>query len=139
MIALAPIGRVLFSLIFILSAPHLFGHGAVAAARSAGVPLAQFAVPLAGIIALVGGLMVMVGFYARIGAILLFVFLVPVTLFMHRFWGAGDAQMHQMQMTNFIKNLSLIGATLFFMYAGPGPVSFDARAEHGGVLHPPHV
>jgi len=134
MVALAPIGRVLFSLIFILSFPHMCGDGAVASARLAGVPLAQVAVPVAGIIALLGGLMLLFGFYARIGAILLFVFLVPVTLFMHRFWGSGDPGALQMQMTNFMKNLSLIGATLFFMYAGAGPVSFDARDGHADDL-----
>jgi putative oxidoreductase len=134
MTALAPIGRVLFSLIFILSFPHLLGHDSVVAAHNAGVPLAQVAVPVAGIIALLGGLSILLGFYARIGAILLFVFLVPVTLFMHRFWGVADPHMHQMQMTNFIKNVALIGGTLFFMYAGAGPVSIDART--GGVeLH----
>jgi putative oxidoreductase len=82
-------------------------------------------VPLSGILALVGGLSVLLGYRARFGAFLLLLFLVPVTLIMHRFWGLSDPQMVMMQKANFMKNVSLIGATLVIMYYGSGPVSLD--------------
>jgi putative oxidoreductase len=133
--ALAPIGRVLLSLIFLFALPGHFKHEMIAHAREAGVPLAHIAVPLAGIIAFAGGLMVALGFHARIGAVLLIAFLLPVTLFMHKFWGISDPQMQQMQMVNFLKNLGLIGAAAFIVYAGAGAYSFDARAGRIGELH----
>jgi putative oxidoreductase len=124
---LAPVGRVLYALIFILAAPGHFKAGTIGYAASAGVPLANVAVPVAGVIALLGGLSVALGFRARVGAWLLVVFLVPVTLFMHRFWGVADPMMAQMQQVNFMKNLALLGAALYLAWAGAGPVSLDAR------------
>lgn len=128
---LAPVGRVLFGLIFVLAAPGHFSAGTIAYAASQGVPLATVAVPVAGIISLVGGLSVALGFRTRIGAWLLAVFLVPVTLFMHRFWGIPDPMMAQNQMVHFLKNLSMLGAALYLAWAGAGPVSLDARRPIG--------
>jgi putative oxidoreductase len=134
--AFAPIGRIMFSLIFLLSVPNHFKHETVAYAAAAGVPVAHIAVPLAGLIALVGGLSLALGFHARLGAIALLVFLVPVTLFMHRFWGIADAQQAQMQMINFMKNVALMGGALFFVYAGAGAYSLDARAHRTELVTP---
>jgi len=132
--AFAPIGRIMFSLIFLLSVPTHFKHETVAYAAAAGVPLANVAVPLAGLLALVGGLSLALGFHARMGAIALLVFLVPVTLFMHKFWGISDAQQQQMQMINFMKNVALMGGALFFVYAGAGAYSLDARAHRTELI-----
>ena len=134
--AFAPIGRIMFSLIFLLSVPNHFKHETVAYAAAAGVPLAHVAVPLAGLVALVGGLSVALGFHARLGAIALLVFLVPVTLFMHKFWGLSDAQQAQMQMINFMKNVALMGGALFFVYAGAGAYSLDARSHRTELFTP---
>ena len=134
--AFAPVGRVLFSLIFLLSVPNHFKHETVAYAAAAGVPVANVAVPLAGILALVGGLSVALGFHARLGALALLVFLVPVTLFMHKFWGIADPQQAQMQMINFMKNVALMGAAVFIVYAGAGAYSLDARAQRTELVTP---
>jgi putative oxidoreductase len=134
--AFAPIGRIMFSLIFLLSVPNHFKHETVAYAAAAGVPLAHVAVPLAGLVALAGGLSLALGFHARMGAIALLVFLVPVTLFMHKFWGIHDAQQAQMQMINFMKNVALMGGALFFVYAGAGAYSLDARSHRTELIMP---
>src|SRR5271168_3425619 len=134
---LAPIGRVLFATIFILALPTHLKHHAVGVAAAAGVPYARIAVPIAMVIASLGGLMVALGYRARLGAALIVVFLVPVTLYMHRFWGLSDPLLAHMQMAHFIKNVSLLGAALFFIHAGAGAYSFDARAGRGGELHAP--
>ncbi len=67
----------------------------------------------------------LLGYRARLGAFLLILFLVPVTLVMHKFWGLGDAQEAAMQKVNFMKNTSLVGAALMIIYFGSGPVSLD--------------
>jgi uncharacterized membrane protein YphA (DoxX/SURF4 family) len=46
---------------------------------------------------------------------------------MHRFWTVSDPMMHQMQMINFMKNLSIIGGALLITYFGAGPLSLDTK------------
>lgn len=123
-IALA--GRILFSLIFVMSAPGHFSKQSIGYAASQGVPMADVAVPLSGVLALLGGLSVLFGFKARWGAWLLILFLVPVSLMMHRFWGLSDPQAAMMQKVNFIKNVSMTGGALLIAYFGSGPLSLDA-------------
>lgn len=123
--ALVPVGRVLFALIFVASIVGHFSSAEIAQASAHGVPLAHLMVPLAGLIALVGGVSVMLGYHAKVGALLLVIFLVPVTLFMHKFWGLPDPQMAMMQRINFMKNMALTGGALMIMYFGSGPYSLD--------------
>jgi putative oxidoreductase len=120
-----PIGRFLFSLIFIISGINHLSGGAIAYAASAGVPFADILVPLSGIMAFLGGISIALGWHARIGALLLFAFLVPITFFMHNFWIYSDQMMMQNQMAHFMKNLCLIGGTMLFAFYGAGPISID--------------
>jgi putative oxidoreductase len=124
-----PLGRLLFSLIFVLSVGHLFSPGGASEAARHGVPLAPIAVPIAGLLALGGGVSVALGYHARVGAWLLVLFLVPVTLFMHAFWAETDPAAVQMQQVQFMKNIGLLGAALVLTYLGAGPVSVDETAE----------
>jgi putative oxidoreductase len=126
----------LFALIFIISGVGHFSSGSIGHAASSGVPAAHILVPLSGIIALLGGLMIVLGFKARIGAWLIVLFLVPVTLMMHPFWAFDDAQQAMMHRVNFLKNLALIGGALFIAYWGAGPISVDERRTHA---HPGRV
>lgn len=123
--AIVPVGRVLFALIFVTSVIGHFSSAGIAEAAAHGVPLATILVPLSGLLALVGGLSVMLGYRARFGALLLLVFLIPVTLVMHKFWGLPDPQIAMLQKINFMKNTSLMGACLLIMYYGSGPYSLD--------------
>ena len=122
---LVPVGRALFALIFITTIFSHFTSGAIDAAAAHGVPLATLAVPASGILALLGGLSILLGYRARFGALLIVLFLVPVTLIMHKFWGLSDPQLAMMQRVNFMKNVSLLGGALLLMYHGSGPYSLD--------------
>jgi putative oxidoreductase len=122
-----PIGRLCFVLIFLLSVPVLFSSKMIGMAASEGVPLASIAVPAAGVLELVGAVFVLLGFHARLGAWLLVLFLVPVTLAMHAFWNVADPGLHQLQQTMFLKNVAMLGGALLIAYFGPGPVSIDPR------------
>jgi len=121
------LGRLFFAAIFVISAPNDFSHPVIQYAASQGVPFASVLVPLAGIIALVGGLSVLLGYRAKVGAWLLILFLVAVTPTMHKFWGISDPMLAQNQMVHFMKNLSMLGAALFFTQVGAGPWSLDAK------------
>jgi putative oxidoreductase len=104
-----------------------FSSGSIGYAASAGLPMADVLVPVSGIIALLGGLSVLIGFHARVGAFLILLFLIPVTLIMHNFWSVTDPKMAQMQMTHFMKNLALIGGAVLIAFYGAGPLSLDHR------------
>jgi putative oxidoreductase len=124
---LAPAGRALFSLIFILGGLGHFNPHTIAFAASQNVPIAGLLVPLSGLLALAGGLSILVGYRVKWGAALIVAFLVPVTFTMHRFWGLSDAAAAQMQMVQFMKNLGLAGGALLIAHFGAGPVSLDQR------------
>jgi len=123
------LGRILFSLIFVKSSFGHFSAGTIGYAAAQGVPLASIAVPVSGVLALLGCLSVAFGYKAKFGAWLLVLFLVPVTIMMHRFWGLPDAQAAMMQQIHFMKNLSMLGGALLIAHFGPGPLSLDARND----------
>lgn len=125
-----PVGRALFAAIFIMSGLTHFSPATIGYAASQGVPLASLLVPLSGVIALAGGLSILLGFHGRIGAWLLVVFLIPVTLSLHAFWKVTDPMAAQMQMAMFMKNLSMLGGALVIAYFGAGPLSLDARRDY---------
>jgi putative oxidoreductase len=91
------------------------------------VPFAALAVPLSGVFALAGGLSVLLGYRAKVGAWLIALFLVPVTFMMHKFWTVHDPMMAQMQMIMFLKNMAILGGALLISQFGAGPWSLDAR------------
>lgn len=120
-------GRALFAFIFILSSPRLFQQGSINAAAQHGLPLAQILVPLSGVVAALGGLSILLGYRTRIGAWLIAIFLLVVTLVMHNFWAVADPAMAQTQMVNFLKNVAMLGGALLITQFGGGPWSLDAR------------
>ena len=122
-------GRLLFSVIFVMASVGHFSSETIDYAVRQGVPMARLLVPLSGVLALMGGLSVLVGFQTRLGAALLVVFLVPVTLEMHRFWMAPDATTFLIEQAMFMKNLSMLGGALIISYFGAGPFSLDAFVE----------
>jgi len=124
---LVPLGRFLYSAIFLMT---LFGHfsaGYIGYAAQAGVPAPGLLVPLSGVIAILGGLSITLGYKAKIGGWLIVLFLVPVTFKMHAFWAVTDPMMHGMQLAMFWKNVSMLGAALLITHFGAGPLSLDAR------------
>lgn len=123
------LGRVLYSSIFIMANLFHFSRQSIEHAASQGVPLASLLVPLSGVIGLAGGLSILVGYKAKWGAWLLVLFLVPVSVMMHKFWGLPDPQAAMMQQIMFMKNMSMLGAALMIAHFGAGPLSLDARKE----------
>jgi putative oxidoreductase len=121
------LGRILFALIFLFSGlNHLKGAGTDYAA-AAGVPMAGFMVPFAGLIALVGALSILLGYKVKYGAWLIVIFIIPVSIVLHNFWTVKDPMQQQMQMAMFMKNVSILGGALLLAYFGPGPYSIDNR------------
>lgn len=119
------VGRILLGLIFLMSGiGKITGFaGQAAYAAKSGVPLPEVAIALS-IVAEVGGaLMIMLGWKARIGAAILFVWMIPVNFYMHAFWNIADATWKQIHMIMFLKNLAMMGGMLLVMANGSGPKS----------------
>ena len=122
-------GRILFSLIFLAGGLGHFSAQSIGFAASQGVPFAAVLVPISGIISIAGALSILLGYKAKIGAWLIVIFLIPVTLLLHKFWTIQDPMMKQMDMVMFLKNLGLLGGALFIAFFGAGPISVDEKVK----------
>jgi putative oxidoreductase len=87
-----------------------------------GMPMADLLLVGAIVCEIGGGLMVLLGWNACLGALLLIIFTLPATLIFHNFWAVEPAQF-QNQFNHFMKNLAIIGGLLYIMAMGSGPYS----------------
>lgn len=108
------IGRLLFSLIFVMSGlGHLTQTGSLSQyAASKGIPVPKAATILSGLMILAGGLSVLLGIWMEIGTWLIVLFLLPTSFLMHDFWRVDDPGQRQVEQAMFMKNLSMTGAAL---------------------------
>ncbi|MEO0646036.1 MAG: DoxX family protein [Cyanobacteria bacterium J06650_10] len=90
---------------------------------SVGIPLAALVTVFTIVFEIVGGLSLILGYKARIGGILLLLFLVPATLMFH------NPVVDPTQMIQFMKNLAIIGGLLMVTVYGSGPVSLDGQSR----------
>ena len=113
------IGRIILSIIFIQSGwGKTFGYAGTAEhMNAAGVPGALL--PLVILTELGGGLLVLLGLFARYAAIALAGFCVLAAWFFH--YQPGD----MMQMINFMKNITIAGGFLVLAGSGPGALALD--------------
>jgi putative oxidoreductase len=69
-----------------------------------------------------GGLSILIGIEARLGALLLGIFLIPVTLMYHPFWKRSGPDFVT-EADHFLSNLALIGGLLMLLAIGSGHIS----------------
>jgi putative oxidoreductase len=121
-------GRVLLALMFILAGFSKLGNleGTAGYIASGGLPLASVLAVVVGLLELLGGLAIAVGFQARWAALALGLFTVAASLLFHKFW-AVPAEQVMVQQLMFMKNLSVAGGLFVVAALGAGPVSVDAR------------
>ena len=121
-------GRILLSVIFLLSGiSKLMNWSETANMMAAhGMTAIPFFLTMAVIIEIAGGLALLLGWQTRAASLILFLYLIPVTLVFHHFWDLQEP-VRQMQMINFLKNLAIMGGLLEFCAVGAGGLSVDAR------------
>ncbi len=95
------------------------GSGGVQHFLEWGLANASFLLIVAVAFELIGGLMVFLGLWVRLGALLLFLFMIPATIIFHHFWELQGPD-RTLQMTMFMKNLSIMGGLLILMAYGRG-------------------
>ena len=129
------VGRLILAAIFVMSALGKIGNweGTSGYMASKGMPLASLFLLGAVALEVLGGASIILGFKARLGALLLMVFLIPATLIFHNFW-AFDGQQMQEQMAHFLKNLSILGGLLFVATYGVGSFSLDSRLSRAPAM-----
>jgi putative oxidoreductase len=122
--------RVLICQIFLISGVMKVMDPAGTAEQMAG--RGMFWIPFflwsAAAVELGGGLSLLLGCKARLGALLLFLFLIPVTLTFHNWW-TYPPQEQKVQMLFFLHNLTLMGGLLLVMTFGPGPISIGVKGR----------
>ena len=109
------IGRILFAFVFVSSGAtvHLLRRSdGVAYARMKGVPAPELLVPPSGLKAVAGRLLVALGLWADLGALLLAAFVFPVAIWMHAFWKVTDPMERLQEQVHFTKDVALGGAAL---------------------------
>lgn len=115
------LARILFAVLFLFSAVGHVTQSAAMAQYAAykGAPGGRVGVIFSGITMGVGALMVVLGVFGDIGALLVAATLIPVSIFMHAHWKEEDAQAKQNDQIQFNKNMALIGGALalFLLFA----------------------
>ena len=108
------IGRILFALVFVSSGlSHLAKVEAMAGyAKFKKVPAAKLSVLVSGALLALGGLSIVLGIYADLGALVIAILLIVMALKMHDFWIQTDAQAKQTETISFFKNISMAGGAL---------------------------
>ncbi len=110
--------RILFGGYFILNGVNhlLKGSSMAGYAASKKVPMPKLMITLSGILILLGGLGILIGFMVPFAVLFIEIFLVLVTFTMHDFWMQKDASARQMEYIQFTKNLALMGGALAFLF-----------------------
>lgn len=120
------IGRIVLGAYYLFNAYNHFKNLEMMTgyAASKGVPAPKLAVAGTGVLLLLGGLSILLGYQPTLGVILIVVFLVPVAFMMHNFWAVQDPQMKMGEMVHFMKNIALAASALMFL-AIPQPWPFS--------------
>ncbi len=128
----ALVGRVLLAVIFLISAYGKLANrpGTLAYMQSHGVPGGEAALVLAMVFELGGAVLLLAGLWGRLGAALLFIFLIPTTIYIHHFWGLPP-EAAAGQQVQFLKNVAIMGGLLMVVSCGPGRISLDALRNRG--------
>jgi len=120
------LGRVIAGLFFLMNAFNHFKNLKMMAgySKSKGLPAPEAAVGGTGILLLLGGASLLLGYHPTIGAGLLAIFLIGVSFAMHNYWAVQDAQAKMMERIQFPKNVALLGFVLTtLMIPRPWPLS----------------
>ena len=119
------LGRVLIGAPFILSGlGKLAAHDAtVGYIGSVGLAFPQLGWLIAIVVEMGGGALLLVGYRARLVALVVGLFTLATAIFFHRNFA------DQNQMIHFLKNIMIVGGLLQIVYFGAGPMSIDASRK----------
>lgn len=76
-----------------------------------------------------GGLSLMFGVWARLFALLLFVYMFPATFIFHNFWSFGAGDEKHLQTILFLKNVAIAAGLLYVLACGAGKFSYGSSKK----------
>ena len=138
----ALVGRILLALIFVLSGFNKIMHLSTTAGYMlhAGIPtnLVHPLLYLSIAVELGCGLLVIAGLQAQWAALIIFLWLIPVTLLIHVGGYFHAVEQHQQaaaltQQVMYLKNIAMMGGLLVLAAMGPGGLSIDGRSSETGI------
>jgi len=136
--AIILIGRILFGGFFLMSGINHFAklEAMTGYAKYKKLPAAKLGVLISGLMLVIGGIYIVLGYYADLGALLLAIFLVLAAVIFHNFWAETDATAKQTEMMAFMKDIALAGGALviFAMVAKQG-----GEIDFGWVISKAHI
>lgn len=115
------LGRIFISGMFLWSAYEKIKnwHSTVSFMKSKGIPQVSIVMPVAVALKIIGALLVLVGWHAHIGALLLLIVTIPFAYYVHPFWKAQGND-HMVERAFFMKELGIIGGLLLLLAIGAG-------------------
>jgi len=119
--AVGVLGRIMFTLIFFASGiTHFTDMQSYVDLMHPSIPWRSFWVLISGVVELAGATMILLNRRPRLGAWLIVIFLLPVTVAVHGVLmvTAPDATMQRIQMSFFLKGVTMAGAALVFTQVG---------------------
>jgi putative oxidoreductase len=108
------VGRIMVAAFFLMNGINHFAKAEMMAgyAKSQGTPAPKLAVIGTGVLLVLGGLSILLGYHPGLGALLLIIFLAGVSVQMHAFWRVSDPMAKMNDMIHFLKNVAMIGLLL---------------------------
>lgn len=117
------LGRLMFSFIFFMSGvTHFTDIEGYVSLMHESIPFREFWVLISGVVELAGAGMILFNKNSRLGAWLIFIFLVPVTITVHgvMYVNAETAAMQGIQLSFFLKGVAMAGGALLITQFGVG-------------------
>lgn len=122
-------GRILMAVLFLPSGvKKLMDLGGTAQMLAAkGLPMPDLFAIAAGVTETAVPILLVLGIVPRLTAVLAGGFVVVATLTSHRFWEIADPAMAMGQQIHFLKNVAIIGGTMFYFVAGAGRFALGGK------------
>lgn len=119
------IGRICLSLIFIYEAINsiLFYDQTIGTMESYGITwMPGLWLSIAIVMLILGGILMLLGYFARVGAVLCLIYWLPFTLIVYSFWNDPPAT-EQLNFVYFMRNMAVAGGLLLLLANGAGKYS----------------
>ncbi len=111
------LGRILFGgSMFILGVNNFLKlEKKIHLAETKRIPFPKLSVVISSAIVTAGGFFLMINTFVEVGVFCIWIFLIPASLKVHNFWTLEQGVTREIDMNHFIKNISLLGASLLFL------------------------
>ena len=76
-----------------------------------------------------GGISLLLGYYARTGALILFALTIVMSVMIHDYWKITNVVDRDADYDLFIRNIAIAGGLLFLVGMGPGPFAIDQPSK----------